>query len=362
MVGSRNENSVLFSLSSLQQVEAVGGPQQQNDQPLTEGSGLIDIQSLASTHSQMSGGGGANDPFGGGGGGGSSSPETFSPGTMSVPAIMPRGSHRDNKPLIIGVVVGVLLLLGGGIAAAVVLMGGDKEKDEPKVVVQEKIIERIVEKDSSKEDKEAEADAAAQKALAKAEQAEKEAVEEDDGADEEEDADGSKSGSRKRRRNRRKDRGSSRSNDREESAKKPDPDPEPDPKPDSDRRKGNDDEIDNILGSLDKKKDDGGGGGGSEPKKDLPKKLGKSTVQSTIRKYNGRINACAKNDNSGGLSGTVWVGFKVASSGRVQSASVKSAKFKGTDVGNCVTKVVRGMKFPAAQESLSISKYPFILR
>lgn len=363
MVGSRNENSVLFSLSSLQQVEAV---QQKDDVPLTDGSGLIDIQALASTHSAMSGaGGGVADPFGGP----SSSPaaDTFAPATMSVPAIMPRGSHRDNKGLFIAVGVLAFVLVGGGIAAAIIVSSGNKEPAEPKVIVQEKVIiqEKLVQAQDTG-DKAADAAAAAKAASAKAD--EDQAAADVEPADE---VDDGKSDSKKRKRSRSRG-GSSKSKTgasasavaSSKSVDKP-------------TRKGSESDIDDLLGTID-------GGGSKKPKKKAPapkaaakedsgssgdngaakKKLSKSDVQSTIRKYNGRIGACAKTRNSGKLSGTVNVKFTVSASGKVSGATLhsSSSKFKGTDVGNCVVGVVRAMKFPASQSNTPISKYPFILR
>lgn len=360
MVGTRNENSVLFSLSSLQQVQAV---QQKDDVPLTDGSGLIDIQALASTHSAMSGaGGGVSDPFGGP----SSSPaaDTFAPATMSVPAIMPRGSHRDNKGLFIAVGVLALVLVGGGIAAAIVISSGNKEPTEPKVIVQEKVIiqEKLVQADNSG-NKAADAAAAAKAASEKADEDQAAAD-----AEPSEETSDDKGDSKKRKRTK---RGGSKTKTGSSAA------PVASSKPiDKPTRKGNESDIDGLLDSIDN--------GGKKPTKKAPapkaaakedttsggdsgaakKKLSKSDVQGTIRKYNGRIGACAKTRNSGGLSGTVNVKFTVSSSGKVTGAALhpSSSKFKGTDVGNCVVGVVRAMKFPASQANTPISKYPFILR
>ena len=136
MIGQRNENSVLFSLSSLQQVEAVtaSGGGGGGGESLTEGSGLIDIQALASSHAAMKGSG-VDDVLGG------ASPETFSPGTMSVPAIMPRGSHRSNKGLVIAVAALAILLVGGmGFLGYMVLSKEDQPDKPAQVIVQKETI------------------------------------------------------------------------------------------------------------------------------------------------------------------------------------------------------------------------------
>ena len=367
MVGTRNENSVLFSLSSLQQVEAVNGASSQ-DVPLTEGSGLIDIQSLSSAHQQMNSGGMGGADFGGLGGAPSlAAPATdsFSPGTMSMPAIMPRGSHRDNKGLIIGVSIAVLALIGALVAVVVVM--ANREPEKPQVVVQKEVIREVARDDTADQARLLEAQNAAAEAQRKlAEQSAALAAKEDEKEEaEEDDKDSKKSGgSRKSTRKSTKstpskDSGSKSSDSSSSKA--------------SDTRKGTTSEMDAILGAIDNKgkkkpaestSKGSGDSGASSSSSSLPKTISKPDVQNTIKKYNGRITQCSSANNSGGLKGTVWVSIKIRPDGRVGSAGItsSSAKFKGTDVGNCVTKVVRSIKFPKAQEELSISKYPFVLR
>lgn len=362
LVGSRNENSVLFSLSSLQQVEAVKGPS--DDVPLTDGSGLIDIQSLASAHQSMAGSGGggpSSSPFDGP----SSAPavETFSPATMSVPAIMPRGTHRDNKPLIIAV-IGLALLLGlGGIGAAVYFATRTPEPVvQPQTgVTAEELQKQLKElkdsqpKSESESEKQARADEIA--ALAKKIAADQEAANKaNTGVVEEEPEKDDKSGksTTKRKKTPRKDT----------SVSSKDSDPPKQGGRSTDKKS----DIDNLLGKLDDK--DKPKADKPKPKEDtssdsgtskLPKKLGRTVVQNTIKKYNSKAKSCGKSSNSGNLSGSVSVKFNIAPSGKISSASITSSNFKGTDVGNCVLKVVRGMKFPAAKESTPISKYPFFI-
>lgn len=332
LIGERNENSVLFSLSSLQQVEAVkSGPV---DHGNTEGSGLIDIQALASSHQQLNAsrsGGGSPMP----------TPETFSPGTMSVPAIMPsRGSHRSNKALIIGVAVAVIALMAIGITV-IVLMATREDKPQ-QVVVTEKIIERVVEAKPTIGDKERakiEADAVAKAALA----ANAVKVEEKPKDDEPSTPSSKKKSTRR------------------SSKSTPKPSTPAPKKPVSSKKK---DGIDNLLAGIGSKKSPDKStaktpAAAAPSKANLPKKLTKPQVQSTFRKYSGRVKNCK---NSGNLKGTLWVRLKIAESGKVSSAAVssKSAKFKGTDVGRCAVGVVKSMRFPATQDSLSIT-YPLVL-
>ncbi|MGM0555129.1 MAG: AgmX/PglI C-terminal domain-containing protein [Myxococcota bacterium] len=370
LFASRNENSVLFSLSSLDQVDAVGdegGGGGGGGMPggmgamaggggagggggqdsTTEGSGLIDIQSLASAHSSMSGGEAAA------GGGGPSGPasgpdDPFGAGTMSMPALMPMGSKKSNKGLYIGLAIAGVLLLGGIAAAAYVFLTQD-DKPQEKVVIKEVIKEAAPSDPEADKEKEKEQQAAdeAEQAIKEGEKSADEEGDEEEGKDEEKqevakkDDDSDRSGS--------------------STASKPKPKPKSKPKPKPTPKK--DDDIDSIIGSVgsggDKKEESSGGGSSADS--DLPKKLSRSMVRNTIRKYNGRVHNCGKSSNKNNLSGRMMVRITVQPSGRVSNAGVTTSKFKGTDVGKCVAGVARSMKFPATQDDLTIN-YPFTIR
>lgn len=162
LTGQRNENSVLFSLDSLQAMATSGGATAKPNvaapaarasanpskglataAPSSEGSGLIDIRSLGS----MVGGGGAvaaasaapqgaaDDAalpsFGGGGFGGLAATPLISP-TPAVEAPPPVVvQQRSNAPLYIMMIV--LILAVGGLGAYIVM----KPPEEPKTIVQE---------------------------------------------------------------------------------------------------------------------------------------------------------------------------------------------------------------------------------
>lgn len=344
LIGQRNENSVLFSLSSLQKVEAVNA--NNTDAPTTEGSGLIDIQALASTHKQISTG--RDNDF--------SAPtaDNFSPGTLSMPAIMPKqGTHRNNKALIGLVAGGVLLLAGVGIAAIVVIGG---KEDKPQVIVQKEIITREIVKDDTAGDNKAAAEAAAAEKAALAANTPPPSDTDEKPEDGSSDDKSSKSGKSSR---------GGKSSKRDDGGSKAD-EPKDDPAPRSTSSKKKGDGIDDLIKGLDKK-DDPKPAAKEDPKPaasaNLPEKLSKPQVQSTFRKYNGRVSDCAKNKNSKDLSGTLWVRLKIEPSGSVSSSDVdsKSASFKGSDVGNCITGVVKSMKFPETKSDLSFS-YPISVK
>jgi predicted Zn finger-like uncharacterized protein len=109
LTGQRNENSVLFSLSNLEAlaVPSSGGARVPSSTATTEGSGLIDIRSMAA---RTIGESGRSDAFGGG----PDSLPTFSTPQFSpvAPVLLPMASSGPPKW-----VYPVLGLLGIGIAA-----------------------------------------------------------------------------------------------------------------------------------------------------------------------------------------------------------------------------------------------------
>jgi predicted Zn finger-like uncharacterized protein len=179
LTGQRNENSVLFSLDSLQAMAtSSASPARTNiaapaarassnpskglatAAPSSEGSGLIDIRSLGS---MVGGSGGASaasaapqgaaddaalPSFGGGGFGGLASTPLISPmapvaEAAPAPVVMQKSS---NLPLYIMMIV--LILAVGGLGAYIVL----KKPDEPKTIVQEVPIVAPTVKDDDEDD------------------------------------------------------------------------------------------------------------------------------------------------------------------------------------------------------------------
>ncbi|MFW5966404.1 MAG: AgmX/PglI C-terminal domain-containing protein [Persicimonas sp.] len=383
MVGQRSENSVLFSLSSLDEVEAVSGPgDAQNDgasAEQTEGSGLIDIQALASAHKAMKG----RDEGGGAAPGGQQAEDPFGAGTMSMPAMMPMGSHKRNTGLIVGLSVAGVLLLGGVIAVTVLLLNQDDggESEERVVYVDEdgNERERAEGEKPSEDDKvvdDDEEDEAANAAKAANEDEEGEKKEEEDDEDDEKEDEEDKEDDEKEDKEDDKEKEVA-SRDKSGSSGGSGGSPSGSSAGSSSgssggsggggSKKKDDDDISDIIGSGDKEKSEdkgsggGGSGGGSGASEDIPDKLERSDVKSTVAKYNGRIKNCHDSQNKDELSGTIFVRYTVATSGRVSSTEITTDKFKGTDVGKCVENVVNSMEFPKAKESLTIN-YPFILK
>lgn len=330
LVGQRNENSVLFSLSSLDSVPAVGG-EGKEDVPVTEGSGLIDIQALASAHKSMSSssdGDGGIDPF--------------AQGTMAMPALMPMGSHRNNNTLYIAIGVAAFALLGlGGIA----IYALTRDDPQPQTIIKEVHTKEIVEAAPVDKDKAAAEADEAEKAAKEAAAADPKKVEEEEPAEKEDDGKKAASSSK------------SSSSKKSSSSSKSDPDPEP-VKKDPPKKK---DGIDSILDKIDDKAE--AASKKEESSSSSKKSLSRSDVKQTINRYNSRINTCAKSQNSSKKTGTVKVKFYIRPNGRVRGEQVVSSGFKGTDVGRCVEKVVGSMTFPKTSASKDVPvTYPFIIK
>ncbi|MBA2661246.1 MAG: zinc-ribbon domain-containing protein [Bradymonadaceae bacterium] len=349
MVGARNENSVLFSLSSLDQVQAVsktsggggGGSSSPGPGAPNDKSGLIDIQALASAHSSMKGMGKKNE-F-------DATPDSFGPSTMSMPALMPMpmGSHRSNKGLMIAVVVGVAFVLIAVVVGVVVVL-----KMEPKT---QTIIESTVAEAAPVVAVEVDP-----KAAAEAAEAAKAALAVADGVAPVEEKEDPREDSKTVAAADRKTAAATKTTTtttRSDSAPT-----KTEPKTTTKTAKGGGG-IDDIIGQIDKK------GSTSEPTAktaaapaaDLPPRLSRPMVQSTVRQYNAQIMRCHQTANSGNLSGTVNVRFTVEPNGSVSAADVLAGEFRGTDVGGCIEGAVKNMKFPATQSDLTIN-YPFIVR
>ncbi|MFB6264468.1 MAG: GYF domain-containing protein [Bradymonadaceae bacterium] len=448
-VGERSEDSVLFSLSSVDEMEAVDSPESEGEDvsgagAATEGSGLIDIQSLSASHAAMSteseggGGGGAAAPVGGADisadagaevpGGGADTDDA-----ANMPSLNPSGSSSENTGLVLAIVaasfvLGIFLLAsvylyvtrgssaksgaggqavaarnqkpkggatgsaagksgepggseaaaegGGSGGAAPAESGSGKPGDNPDASrgqkgagAEKQAAARSGQKkggdESAKKQKKGTDEAVDQKeaggtpsdesddttgAVASADD------ESGSGGDESGGESGGRGGSAER------DRGGSPGGSSDDSSDEA-----------GGGGKGGDD-IDGLLSNVGNEDegggssgDEGGGGpsrgaGGDEEEqkkeKQLPKKPTRSMVKGTIGKYMGRVEDCAANENRKGLSGSLFVKFEIQPSGAVRNTSIETAKFKGTDVGKCVEKVVQSMNFPKTQNGMPV-KFPF---
>lgn len=85
-------------------------------------------------------------------------------------------------------------------------------------------------------------------------------------------------------------------------------------------------------------------------------KLGKDEVQSVIRGSFANIRSCSRTSQK---KGKMNVSFVIKGDGRVGNARVTSPEFANTPVASCVLKVVNGMKFRATGGTDTPITYPF---
>jgi membrane protein involved in colicin uptake len=280
---------------------------------------------------------------------------------------MPMGSHRNNKSLMIGVIIGAAILVGGMVIALVVVLTRDQA---PQVIEQTIIAQPAAPATPSAADEAQaeEAKKAAEAALAAA-QKEEEPKQDDKAEDDSEAAQAAKTS---------KTAAATTQTTRPAAAARQETSPTPAAAPartetasSAPARKtggGGGGGIDDIIGQIDGRSSGSTKTSGSSAPaptaaaSNLPASLTREMVQSTVRRHNAQIAQCSSSSNSGNLSGTVQVRFTVEPNGSVSAAAVQSPEFRGTDVGSCIEGVVRGMNFPATSgESRSIN-YPFILR
>jgi len=133
MTGQRNENSVLFSLATLQQV-AGSAPAKTETKKDADASGLIDIKSMASTMGPGGPGGGksaVDEILSVGAGGGLASPlaaPVLAPvPAAAVPAAEPAKAKGGNTTVIASVLGAAGIFVGGGLGAAYLLRSGQPQ-------------------------------------------------------------------------------------------------------------------------------------------------------------------------------------------------------------------------------------------
>ena len=368
--GERNENSVLFSLNNLAQLAsdkpvsatptastAAGGSGHATSAAGGEGSGLIDIRSMANAYL-------------GGGGAGASKPATssaigsiddlpvFGGGGFSEPAvIVPTARAQNNSKLMYALIGSVAALAIAAVILVIVLMKDDKKpaaavaaNDEPKIGANDK----EPDKGSAEETKPPEpvqpaTDPNAGKTPPTPPPPAK-------------DPNAGKTDPPKK--DPKKPRGTSSSS----TALKPrDPPPSKDPPPVKEpASSGGCDEVSCVLnnyeGSCCAKYKKGGSrppSGGSTPpsggsKSDLPDALDRSMISEGVAKVKARIQTCGDKSSA---KGTVNVSVKVSASGGVTSVTVNSSP--DSSLGSCVASAMQKATFKKTQNGGSF-RYPAV--
>jgi TonB family protein len=370
--GERNENSVLFSLNNLAAL-ASDAPKAAAASPAasaapsagmaqaggSEGSGLIDIRSMAQAYmgGRDRGVAGPANPL--------SSFTAVEPVTFAShsPVLLPQapmagaGSHKMLYAIIAG--LGAVLVIGVLVILLVVLKDDDqptvaantptpdigKTEDEPKDTKTD------TEPGTTKEPAGTDTQANAATEPGTANTANTAAT------------DTRKPDDRRDTRTTRRDDSRSSSGSRDSSKDKETASTPPPPKPESGSG-GCLDEVGCLLADKPpaccSKYSGGGGGGGSKRSggggsvdSSLPEKLSRSDITSGIGKVRSGVDACKSKG-----SGEVKVTVKVSGSGSVDNVSVKSAP--NPALGSCVAGAVKRASFAKTQQGATFT-YPFVL-
>jgi hypothetical protein len=97
--------------------------------------------------------------------------------------------------------------------------------------------------------------------------------------------------------------------------------------------------------------------GSSKPKASGPKKPTKRSIVSTMRKVN--LGSCLSRDPGLKGKGEIKVRIVAVSSGAIKTASVQNAPFKNSPVGACLEREVRRQRFPSFTDQQISFTFPF---
>lgn len=365
--GQRNESSVLFSLGNLASLaneapRSTGGSSAPpsgtastsapSSGGTTEGSGLIDIRSMASVYlgekSEAKPAGTVDDlpVFA------TSSFEAVSP--VLLPSTAPQPTDKKLLYGLIGVIA--FLLIAAVVLVAVLLSGGDGEGEATRLAQTmtdaraAAVNPAATEPGDSETEVEPKTDPtpAPSEAEKPATETEKPAAAEKPSTRENRDRDRNRERARDRNRNRNRDRDRNRREQRE-------PEPKPEPKASSDS--GGCDEISCLVTPnkpcCRKYRSGGGGGGGGAASSNLPASPSKSNVLSGVRRVTSRVASCGNRHNA---SGMIKVRIKIAPSGRVSSANAKTSN---GGLASCIERAVKRARFEKSKRGVTVN-YPFM--
>jgi len=379
--GERNENSVLFSLNNLAQLASDSprpAPAASSSSSSSghatgaaggEGSGLIDIRSMASAYMGGAGGGAAvGKPVAGSAIGSIDDLPVFGGGGFSEPAvIVPTARASANNKMLYMMIAAVGLLAIVAIVMVVLLLKGDKG-GKPQVASADPTEKSDKDKDKDSVEKPTEGSAASGSAAtdpaagsgsATATEPEKKEPEKK----EPEKKEPVKSGTPK---STPKTSGTPKSTGGGTTVAKAEPKAPPEPKATGGDSGGCDEVscvLNNYEGSCCSKFKKGGGskpsGGGSAPsgggaKSDLPDGLDRTMISTGIANVKARVSACGDKSPA---KGKVKVKVQVGGDGRVSNVAVETTP--DPSLGACVSAAVGKATFGKTQKGGSFS-YPFV--
>jgi predicted Zn finger-like uncharacterized protein len=361
MTGQRNENSVLFSLTNLQQLASRGGSTSESattgaSQPSAslgaqtapgaagEGSGLIDIRALAksTTPGTKTAPSQAVDDLlsiGTGGGGAALGAPLLGP--------TPLETSDGNRWLWIGgAAIAVIAIVGAGIGVGMAL-GGSEDDALEITAAGEQPAQPIPGSNEVATAAQAPSDPPEQ-ALAVAEPVEAATIEEPAEAapapEIKAPAPKKRSSSSSQRRQR---------TSRSTAAAKPAPAPAP--------KKRNSNNLDALMDEV------VGGSSPSKPKQttrsssssssSLPDAPARNDVKTALQGVSGAVKSCKKDSGGTAAVNVVFSG----KTGRASSAKVTSGPFKGTAVGSCIESAVKRARVPRFKQSSFKVTFPYRL-
>ncbi len=359
MTGQRNENSVLFSLSNLQQLASgTGAASSSRAQPSPsastrstpqtggEGSGLIDIRALAQSTTpgtKPAPSQSVDDLLAIGAGGGALGAPLLGPTPLET-------SDGNRWLWIAGAAVAVIAIVGAGIGVGMALGGGeddaleitaaaDPQPNQPPSRSAEETIAAQAPADPPSE------------ALADPEPAgdtEAATIEEATEAPERSSAPDTR---KPEPRERRSPNTSRRQRTERASAEREAPQPR--------ARKGNnlDQLMDEVVGGSPAKSTSKQTSSSRSTDSSLPDSPARNDVKTALQGVSGAVRGCKKDE--GGMA-TVDVVFS-GKTGRATSARVASGPFKGTPVGSCIESAVKRARLPRFRQSTFKVTFPYRL-
>jgi predicted Zn finger-like uncharacterized protein len=379
LTGQRNENSVLFSLNNLASLASDspkaaspspspspgsgggGAPAPQPGSAQQDGSGLIDIRAMASMY--MGDSGGAQPAHGGGS---IDDLPVFSQPSIAAasPVLMPVAAPANSNKVMVGLIAGIgALVLVAVVLLILVLRGDEKEVSASNQADQtdnsaasnaakntepgEGDTDKAGDGDGDKSgdadgdgDKSGDGDEAAAKA------AEKEGAGRTEPKADKPKQPERKETARERRERIKKERAEREERKRKEAERRK---AEAD-KPDT-SSKGGCDEITCLVDSSKAccRKSGRASGGNSGGNSNLPDRPTKAQVRSGMGRVSGTVKSCGKRS---GFSGKVRVRIRISGSGRVSSANASGGPGA---VNSCVSRAVKGARFPKTQSGLSFT-------
>ena len=358
MTGQRNENSVLFSLTNLQQLASRGGSPAESapvassrpsastgaqgaQQAAGEGSGLIDIRALAksTTPGTKAAPSQAVDDLlsiGTGGGGAALGAPLLGPAPLET-------SDGNRWLWIGGAAIAVIAIVGAGIGVGMALGGSQDDALEITVAAEQEPGQPIPGSNKVATAAQAPADPP-EKALADAEPVEAATIEEPAEAAPEI----AEPAPRKR---------TSSSSQRRQRTSKSTAAPKPEPTPKKRSSNNLDALMDEVVGGSSPSKPKQTTRSSSSSGSSLPDAPTRNDVKTALQGVSGGVKACKKDAGGTAAVNVVFSG----KTGRASSAKVTSGPFKGTPVGSCIESAVKRARVPRFKQSSFKVTFPYRL-